>query len=88
MTVDHTHLWCLTAGQLKMELNKLKSLQTGQRGATTRFLRKTDEARDKAEYDSEDLLATFENLKQQQKILEHLNEQISNLTEHGRGDHQ
>ena len=59
-----------------MDIFKLKSIRNENRSAVTRLLRKTDDLKETTEFDKEDLVATFENLLQKQKLLDSLNEQI------------
>ena len=45
---------------MEMDINNLKLLRTGQRSATTRLLRKSDDLKDNPECDLEELSVAFE----------------------------
>lgn len=64
-----------------MDLNKHKSIRSGNKSAVTKLIQKMDVVKHDTDYDQEELTATFENLIQKQKLLNNLNKQILNLTE-------
>ena len=66
-----------------MELEKLKSVRTGNKSVITRLFRKLDEARenrDSSEFDTKEVISTFERITQKRTLIETLNEQILELT--------
>ena len=63
-----------------MELEKLKSLRTGNKSLITRLYRKIEEAKQSEEFDTEDVISNFEKLSAKKQYVDDLNEQIIQLT--------
>ena len=63
-----------------MDLEKLKSIRTGNKSVITRLFKKIDEARDGSEIDTDGAITNFEKITKKQTLLEELCEQILELT--------
>ena len=69
------HFWCRDH-RMNMDINKLKSVRAGHRSATTRILRKLEEAEDKSELIAKEILVLVETLSEKRKTLVTFNERI------------
>ncbi|CAC5404809.1 unnamed protein product [Mytilus coruscus] len=62
-------------------MENLKNIRSGNRSAVTRIFRKFCEAKETTDFDSDELLATYDNPTPKKKLFEKLNEQILDATD-------